>query len=418
MPGADLSRAYTAVRNGTRTLAEPLSAEDCGAQSMPDASPVKWHLAHTTWFFETFVLERVQPGYRVFHPRFRVLFNSYYNSVGDQHARPERGALTRPSLDEVMAYRDHVDEHVAKLFGNQSVDAELGAVIELGLHHEQQHQELILTDIKHLFSRNSIEPVYSETGRPPRAAEEVAPLRWHAFEEGLRWIGHTGDGFGFDNEFPRHRAQLHGFEIASRAVTNGEWRAFMDDGGYTRPELWLSDGWTTVQSQGWRAPLYWRRDADSWQTHTLHGVESVRDDEPVCHVSHYEADAYASWAQARLPTEFEWEVAASGPAVRGNFVESQVLHPAPARADAGDSPAQLFGDVWEWTSSPYTAYPGFRPAAGALGEYNGKFMSSQMILRGGSCVSPEGHLRATYRNFFQPYQRWQFSGVRLARDVS
>ncbi len=415
MSGDPLARSFSAVRHATRALVEPLSPEDCGGQSMADASPAKWHLAHTTWFFETFVLERAQPGYRAFHPGFRVLFNSYYNSVGEQHPRPERGALTRPSLDEVNAYRDHVDEHVAKLFENQAVDEELAAVIEVGLHHECQHQELILTDLKHLFSRNSLDPVY----RSDDASEEAAtapPLEWHHFEEGLRWVGHPGEGFGFDNEFPRHRVQLGAFELASRAVTNGEWRAFMEDGGYERPELWLSDGWTTARAEGWHAPLYWRREDGAWTALTLAGVQPVRDAEPVCHVSHYEADAYATWAGARLPTEFEWEVAAAGTPLRGNFVESGRLRPA--AAVPGRVPSQLFGDVWEWTASPYTAYPGFRPAAGALGEYNGKFMSSQIVLRGGSCVSPAGHVRASYRNFFQPHQRWQFSGLRLARDAA
>ena len=417
MSRSDLRARYQAVRGATRALCEPLSPEDCAAQSMPDASPAKWHLAHTTWFFETFVLERAQPGYRPFHAAFRVLFNSYYNSVGEQHPRPRRGLLTRPALDEVQAYRDHVDEHVAKLFENQAVDPELVARIVLGLAHEEQHQELILTDVKHLFSCNPLDPAYRRTPEAPRAA--LAPLEWRGFDEGVRWIGDGGPGFAFDNEGPRHRRFVERFEIASRPVTNGEFAAFVEDGGYARPELWLADGWAAVQERGWRAPLYWRRVAGGFRTLTLGGVRPLREDEPVCHVSFYEAEAYARWAGARLPGEAEWEVAAQALPVAGNFVESGLLHPAPAGAAQrpGGAPAQLFGDVWEWTASGYAPYPGFRPPPGALGEYNGKFMSNQLVLRGGSCVTPRSHVRATYRNFFHPHQRWQFSGIRLARDA-
>jgi ergothioneine biosynthesis protein EgtB len=415
MPDGDLLSAYGAVRDATRSLCAPLSPEDAAAQSMPDASPAKWHLAHTTWFFETFVLESAQPGYRPFHPRFRVLFNSYYNAVGEQHPRPERGLLTRPSLEDVQRYRDHVDEHMAKLFENQAVDAGLTGVIELGLHHEQQHQELLLTDLKHLFSRNPLDPVYRAA--PEARATVAAPLSWHGYAEGVRELGHGGDGFAFDNEGPRHRVFVAAFELASRPVTCGEYRAFLEDGGYRRPELWRSDGWATVQQQDLRAPLYWRREEDRWIALTLAGARPLGDTEPVCHLSWYEADAYAGWAGARLPTEAEWEVAAEGQSVRGNFVESGQLHPAAAEASAQGAPVQIFGDVWEWTASAYAPYPGYRPPDGALGEYNGKFMANQMVLRGGSCATPRDHVRATYRNFFYPQQRWQFSGVRLARDA-
>jgi len=415
MPDGDLLSAYRAVRGATRSLSAPLSPEDAAAQSMTDASPAKWHLAHTTWFFETFVLESAQPGYRPFHPSFRVLFNSYYNAVGEQHPRPERGLLTRPSLEDVQRYRDHVDEHMAKLFENQAVDAELAAVIELGLHHEQQHQELLLTDLKHLFSRNPLDPVYRAAREAPTAA--AAPLSWHGYAEGVHRLGHGGDGFAFDNEGPQHRVFIGAFELASRPVTCGEYRAFLEDGGYERPELWRSDGWAAVQQQRLRAPIYWRREEAGWIVLTLAGARPLGDAEPVCHLSWYEADAYAGWAGARLPTEAEWEVAAQSQPVRGNFLESGHLHPTAPASPVHDAPAQLFGDVWEWTASAYAPYPGYRPADGALGEYNGKFMANQMVLRGGSCATPGDHVRATYRNFFYPQQRWQFSGVRLARDA-
>jgi ergothioneine biosynthesis protein EgtB len=410
----ELRSRFLATRRRSERLAEPLSPEDCAAQSMPDASPVKWHLAHTSWFFETFVLERAWPGYRPFHTAFRVLFNSYYQSVGAQHPRPQRGLLTRPSLEEIARYRAHVDEHVVKLLDGAPVEPALAAVVELGLQHEQQHQELILTDVKHLLAANPLEPAYrGDLAAAP--AEAATPLAWHAYAEGTRWIGHAGDGFAFDNEGPRHRQFVAAFALASRAVSCGEWLGFIEDGGYARPELWLSDGWAAVQARGWRAPAYWRRADGGWRVFTLGGVRPLCAGEPVCHVSFYEADAYARWAGARLPTEAEWEVATAGVPVTGNFVESGRLHPAPAAPAAG--PAQLFGDVWEWTASAYAAYPGYRPAAGALGEYNGKFMANQMVLRGGSCASPRDHLRASYRNFFPPDARWQLSGVRLARDA-
>jgi ergothioneine biosynthesis protein EgtB len=436
-----LAERYRAVRGATERLCAPLSREDCGAQSMPDASPAKWHLAHTTWFFETFVLEQALEGFVPFHPDFRVLFNSYYNSVGDQHLRPERGLLTHPPLDLVFEYRAHVDRSVLALLDADS-QAFLGA-IELGLEHECQHQELILTDVKHLLSRNPLHPVYCP--EPTRRASADKPLEWIGFEERLDWIGYAGDGFSFDNERPRHRVFIDAFALASRCCTNAEYAAFIEDGGYRRPELWLSDGWATASSRGWEAPLYWQResrdpgesrnsrdsgesrnsrDSGEWMVMTLSGYRELRGSEPVCHVSYYEADAFARWMCARLPTEVEWEVAAVGLPVEGNFAENGLFHPAPipgARSsDERGAPgglSQMFGDVWEWTQSDYAAYPGFRPLEAGFGEYNGKFMCNQRVLRGGSCATPHAHLRPTYRNFFPPDARWQFSGIRLARDA-
>lgn len=416
MSGADtalLAERYRAVRAATAALAAPLTPEDCALQSMPDASPVKWHLAHTSWFFETFVLERAEARFRPHDPAFRVLFNSYYQSVGPQYARPHRGLLSRPTLAEVLAYRAAIDERVAVLLAGGAATKEALAVVELGLHHEQQHQELLLTDVKHLFGANPLRPAYRELAPLPRT--EIAPLRFVSFEAGLRELGHAGPGFAFDNEGPRHRVYVPAFALASRAATNGEFLAFVEDGGYERPELWLSDGFAWRDAERVRAPLYWEKDGSGWTTLTLGGVRPLRPEEPVTHVSFYEAAAYAAWAVARLPTEAEWEIAAGPAPVDGNFVESGRLHPRPASADAGL--AQLFGDVWEWTRSDYAPYPGYAPGPGALGEYNGKFMCNQRVLRGGSCASPRSHLRATYRNFFPPSARWQFSGVRLARDA-
>jgi ergothioneine biosynthesis protein EgtB len=410
--GAALRARYDAVRARSLELVRPLSAEDACVQSMPDASPAKWHLAHVTWFFETFVLASNEKPFAAFHPAYRELFNSYYNAVGPQYPRPARGLLTRPPLAEVLAYREAVDARMHAVIAR--ADAATCAVIELGLEHEQQHQELLLMDIKHLFSLNPLAPAYRAPapvagGRPPGGP------RWRRFTEGLVEVGHGDDGgFHFDNETPRHRAWLAPHLIATRPVTNGEYLAFIEDGGYDTPTLWLADGWRERQTQGWRAPAYWREVDGAWFEFTLGGLEALDLDAPVCHVSHYEADAYAQWAQARLPTEFEWEAAAAGAAVDGNFLESGLLHPR-AGGD-GDGLAQLYGDVWEWTRSAYLPYPGFQTPAGAIGEYNGKFMSSQMVLRGGCCASPRAHLRATYRNFFYPHQRWAFSGIRLARD--
>ncbi len=401
------------IRGATEALCAGLSAEDCALQSMPDASPVKWHLAHTSWFFETFVLEPGLPGYRPFDPSFRVLFNSYYVGVGERHPRPERGLLSRPSLDRVRAYRRHVDVGIERWAQAGGATTQALDVFELGLHHEQQHQELICTDLKHLLSRNPLRPAYAEPALVARP--QMGPLRWVSFPAGLREIGHGAASFCFDNERPRHRVYLNPFELASRPVSNREYLAFVEDGGYRRPELWLSDGWDACAAQRWTAPLYWEGEGAHWRVFTLQGMREVELDEPVCHVSWYEADAYARWADARLPMEAEWETAVAALPADGNFVESRRFHP---HATAGNHGLQqMSGDVWEWTGSAYLGYPGYRPAAGAVGEYNGKFMVNQFVLRGGSCVTPRSHIRATYRNFFSPWARWQFTGLRLARDA-
>jgi ergothioneine biosynthesis protein EgtB len=411
-----LAERYLKVRQTSAALAEPLAPEDCAIQSMPDASPTKWHLAHTTWFFETFVLEPSVEGYKPFNPAFRVLFNSYYNSVGEKHPRPQRGMLSRPVLAEVLAYRRHVDEWLAAALGAKRFDKERLALIELGIQHEQQHQELILTDLKHLLSRNPLRPAYSKSW--PLTPVHASRSRWIGIAGGAHEIGHEGDGFAFDNESPRHRVWLEDFEIASQLVTNGDYLAFIHDGGYRRPELWLSAGWDCVSAQGWEAPLYWERVDREWHMFTLHGMAHVEPNTPACHLSFYEADAFARWSGARLPTEAEWEIAAAHVPTEGNFLESGMLHPLPLReAPEPDSIAQAFGDVWEWTRSDYAPYPGFKAAAGAVGEYNGKFMANQYVLRGGSCITPASHIRATYRNFFPAEARWQYSGLRLARDA-
>jgi ergothioneine biosynthesis protein EgtB len=382
----ELAERIPLIRKASVRLAEGLSAEDCALQSMPDASPVKWHLAHTTWFFETFVLARQDPAYRAFHPAYRYLFNSYYNAVGEQYPRPQRGMMSRPSLEEVRRYRAHTDRRLEDLLAGRTLPDDVLNLVELGLHHEQQHQELILTDVKHLLSLNPLEPAYG--ARAPHPAPTSGPLAWRACAGGTLECGHDGAGFAFDNELPRHREVLVPFELASRSATNGEFLAFVEDGGYQRPELWLADGWNTVLAQRWDAPLYWRRREGGWHEFTLNGTVALEATRPVTHLSHFEADAFARWAGARLPTEFEWEQAAQDP-----------------------------GEVWEWTSSSYAPYPGYRPAPGAVGEYNGKFMSNQYVLRGSSCATPPGHARRTYRNFFPSAARWQFSGVRLARDA-
>ncbi len=410
---ADLADRYRRVRQTSDWLREPLSDEDCVVQPMDDASPVRWHLAHTTWFFETFVLKPSLPGYREFDPDFVWLFNSYYNAVGPQWSRPRRGLLTRPGVAEVLAYRAHVDAAMFRLF--ESATACDPAVITLGLNHEQQHQELIVTDVKYLLACNPLHPVY----RTAPAADDGAapPLRWVDGAEGVVEIGHDGDGFAFDNEAPRHRVYLDRHQLASRPVTCGEYRGFIADGGYRRPELWLSDGWNAVRERRWTAPLYWEEQQGDWWQMTLGGFRPVLDAEPVCHVSYYEADAFARWAGARLPTEAEWESVAAREAVAGNFLDNARFHPQPAPNTPAGRPAQLYGDIWEWTASAYAAYPRYRPALGALGEYNAKFMCNQLVLRGGSCATPRDHIRPTYRNFFPPDARWQFSGIRLARDT-
>ena len=415
---SECSRAtrFMAVRDATRALAAPLSPEDCAIQSMPDASPVKWHLAHTTWFFETFILARHDPARAPFHPAFKVLFNSYYNAVGDKHPRPQRGLLSRPSLDEVLAYRGAVEQEIVALLNANALDAELEALVDLGIQHEQQHQELILTDLKHMLSCNPLKPAYQKNW--PLTQIQPGESRWVRVAGGERRIGHEGDGFCFDNETPRHSVWIHDFEIASHPVTNGNFIDFIEDGGYRRPELWLSAGWDAVAARGWDAPLYWEHREGRWHTFTLRGMAPVERNTPACHLSFYEADAFARWAGGRLPTEAEWEVAAEKAPVEGNFLESGALHPLALReAPPEGELAQVFGDVWEWTRSDYAPYPGFRPAPGAVGEYNGKFMVNQYVLRGGSCATPRSHIRASYRNFFPADARWQFSGLRLARDA-
>ena len=412
-----LALRFNSIRCSTEALVATLSAEDCALQSMPDCSPAKWHLAHTSWFFETFILSAALPKYDAFNSAFRILFNSYYQTVGEQYSRPHRSLLTRPSFYEVMQYRKHVDAHMITLLQQPSLlSSEVAGAIELGLHHEQQHQELILTDIKHLFWFNPLHPVYRVRGENRRT--NALPLEWCNFTGGLVTLGHNGTGFAFDNEGPAAKVFLAPFALSSRTITNAEYLAFVEAGGYERPEFWLSDGWNKVRAEGWHHPLYWEHHDKQWFTHTLNGFLPLDLNEPVCHVSHYEADAYARFAAARLPTEFEWEFAASGAEVSGNFVESKRFHPTSAdRSDSTTSPKQLFGDTWEWTASAYLSYPGFSVSTGALGEYNGKFMSNQMVLRGGSCATPQLHIRATYRNFFPPHARWQFSGIRLARDA-
>lgn len=380
-------------------------------QSTPEASPTKWHQAHTTWFFETFVLKPHAPRYRAFDERFTYLFNSYYKQLGAHPNRLTRSYFSRPSLEEVNRYRAYVDEHMMRWIESEPA-TELAALVEIGINHEQQHQELILTDAKHVLWSNPLQPAYREQD-VPSAEPDSCPLRWIACSGGINRVGHEGRGFAFDSETPAHDVFLYPCEIASRLVTNAEYMGFVEDGGYRRTELWLSDGWDTVVANRWDSPLYWERRDDGWWTMTMEGMRRVDPHAPVCHVSYYEADAYARWAGARLPTEFEWEVAARGLPVAGNFLDSDILEPRPATGAA--DLFQMYGDVWEWTASPYSAYPGFTPAAGALGEYNGKFMCNQIVLRGGSCATPASHIRATYRNFFPPSARWQFMGIRMAK---
>jgi len=409
----DLCKRYLAVRRATAALTKDLTAEDQLAQSMADASPAKWHLAHTTWFFETFLLTPHLKGYAVFDARYGFLFNSYYEALGPRQPRPHRGLLTRPSLDEVMAYRAHVDAAMPRLL-DSDIDEDLTALLELGLAHEEQHQELILMDILHLFAQSPLAPAYAAAA-PRRLAGEPERMEYVDVAGGLVEIGHDGPGFAFDNEGPRHRVFLEPYRLAERLATNGDWLAFMADDGYRRPEFWLSDGYARAQAEGWQAPLYWRRTEEGWWTMTLYGLRPVDPAAAVVHVSFYEAEAFATWAGARLPTEAEWEHAAERLPVRGNFLGWGSLEPVGAHR--GQGLRQMYGDVWEWTRSAYEPYPGFRPAPGAVGEYNGKFMSGQYVLRGGACVTPDGHVRPTYRNFFQPHQRWMFAGLRLAQDA-
>ena len=409
---------YQQVRSFTEQLCEPLATEDYVIQSMPDVSPTKWHIAHVTWFWETFLLLPALPGYQSLHPQYAYLFNSYYNTLGQRHCRPKRGLISRPTVKETYAYRRYVDEHVLDLV--EQLDegrlTELIPIMTLGLHHEQQHQELMLTDIKHVFSCNPLYPTYVE--RAPTGTSSVPPLEWVSFPEGVHWIGYEGEGFAFDNETPRHRQFVQSFQLASRLVTNSEYLAFMEAGGYENPLLWLSEGWATVQQEEWKAPLYWEKRDGQWWMMTLSGLREVDLAEPVCHVSYFEADAYARWADARLPTEAEWEVAAHDVPVEGNFVERGLFHPAPLNTSmTGGKLAQMYGDVWQWTQSSYAPYPNFKPGPGAVGEYNGKFMCNQYVLRGGSCATSRSHTRSTYRNFFPANAQWQFMGIRLAKGM-
>jgi ergothioneine biosynthesis protein EgtB len=409
-----LGETYRSVRRQTERLCAPLAPDDYQIQSAPETSPPKWHLAHTAWFFETFLLRHFRPDYRPFHPRYEYLFNSYYETVGAFHPRPLRGLLSRPTVEGIYRYRAHVDAAMAALIEDtrEKDRAELAFRVTLGLNHEQQHQELMLMDIKHNLAVNPLRPAYQE---PPaeNAPGRPAPLDWHERPGGLVEVGHRGAGFAFDNETPRHRALLRPHRLASRPVTNGEYLEFVEAGGYRDARPWLADGWHACRERGWQAPLYWEKDEGGWRQMTLAGLRPLDEHAPVCHVSFYEADAFARWRGVRLPSEQEWEAACAGRPVRGNFVEAGRLQPAAGR----DGDGQWFGDVWEWTHSPYAPYPGFRPLPGSLGEYNGKFMINQVVLRGGCCVTPQAHVRASYRNFFYPHDRWPFTGVRLAQDA-
>lgn len=420
---------YRRIRRSTEQLCQPLTVEDQVVQTMPDVSPTKWHLAHTSWFFETFVLQPTLAAYRPLDQRYRFLFNSYYQAVGERHPRTARGLLSRPTVEEVRVYRCAVDEGMERLFAElpSGLWESLAPVVELGLNHEEQHQELMLTDILHVLAANPLAPCYRQPSTGMEREMIVAvlpPPRWVEFAGGLVAVGAADEGFAFDNERPRHRVYLEPFALRDRLVTSGEYLDFILDGGYRRPELWLSDGWDACLAEGWQAPLYWREQEGRWLEMSLLGLRQVDADEPVSHVSYYEADAFARWAGFRLPLEEEWEMVAAGRTIAGNFVERDSLHveslatstAASAAVHAeGPPPWQLFGDVWEWTSSAYHAYPGYAPLPGALGEYNGKFMSGRLVLRGGSCATPIRHMRVTYRNFFSPSARWQFSGLRLAR---
>jgi len=409
-----LQNRYDEVRSYTETLAAPLSPEDQTVQSMPDVSPTKWHRAHVTWFFETFVLADNEQGFAPFQDKYWFLFNSYYEGIGPRYSRPDRGLISRPGAQDVGVYRSNVDDRMRELLSSldEGTLAKLASTIELGFHHEQQHQELLLMDIKHVLSRNPLQPVYA--GSPPRESQPDH-LGWVEVDGGLVEVGHEGGGFCFDNELPRHEQWLRPFRIADRLVTNGEWLDFVADGGYRRHELWLSDGWARIQAEHWQAPFYWTEVDGVWFEHTLHGTWPVNPGLPVSHVSFYEAEAYATWAGKRLPSEAEWEHAARSTEVSGNLANRTSWHPEAAGPATGGL-RQVFGDCWEWTSSAYHPYPGFRPPAGAIGEYNGKFMSNQMVLRGGCALTPAGHARASYRNFFPHHSRWALSGVRLADD--
>ncbi len=409
-----LIEGYQAIREASEALCKPLEIEDYGIQTMPDVSPPKWHLAHTSWFFETFLLKPYLKGYREFHADYVRLFNSYYDQVGEYHPRPQRGFLSRPTVKDILSYRAHVNEAMQQLLGqtDHSAWADIETRTVIGLNHEQQHQELLLTDIKHIFACNPLRPVYRDL---PQISATAAPRQWIEQPGGLIEIGATGEGFAYDNEFPRHKVYLQPFKLASRLITNAEYLAFIEDAGYDRPELWLSEGWKAIKEGRFSKPLYWElRDGEWWQM-TLSGMQMLDPNAPVCHVNYFEADAYANWAGKRLPTEGEWESVAAVNSVEGNLRDAGYLQP---QASETEGLQQLFGDVWEWTQTAYNPYPGFHAPKGALGEYNGKFMCGQYVLRGGSCVTPANHISASYRNFFYPADQWQFSGIRLAEDVS
>jgi ergothioneine biosynthesis protein EgtB len=417
-PAQNLLARFHEVRDFTNLLSADLAPEDCVVQSMPEVSPTKWHLAHTTWFFETFILKKWLPRYQPEVPQYAYLFNSYYNAAGDMHRRDLRGLISRPTVEETRKYRASIDSHLDKLIAgaDEKRFREIEPILILGIHHEQQHQELLVTDIKHVFAQNPLYPVFRER-KMDIESRDVPTQKFIEFDEVIVEIGHDGADFSYDNEGPRHRALVLPFSLASRPVTNGEYLEFMNDGGYTRPEFWLSLGWTTVNEQRWQAPLYWTKHDGAWWNFTLSGFRPVDENKPVTHISYFEADAFANWRGARLPTEFEWEYAAADCAIDGNFVEMESFHPQAAQNQSKDRHlTQMFGDVWEWTRSAYSPYPGYHAGPGALGEYNGKFMCNQYVLRGGSCATSRTHIRRTYRNFFQPDKRWQFTGIRLARD--
>lgn len=411
-----LLQRFKQIRQDSLDIVDPLEPEDFVIQVKTETSPTKWHLAHVSWFFETFVLEKAIEGYESMHPQYAYIFNSYYLQTGEPHARAKRGYLSRPTVEEVMEYREYVNREVIEFLNNASEEelAEFGPVIEIGNNHEQQHQELMITDFKYMFGQNPLYPVYREQEHPE--SKEPGQLKWVSFDEGIYQIGNNGGEFTYDNEHPQHREFLESFELADRLITNREYMEFMKEGGYERSALWLDDGWATVNEHNWDSPLYWCRRDDGWYHYTLSGLRKPDPNEPVTHISYYEADAFARWADARLPTEQEWEVAASDKPYDGNFVETENFHPRPLQNNA-EGLKQMYGDVWEWTKSAYDAYPGYEPLEGALGEYNGKFMCGQYVLRGGSCATSNTHIRKTYRNFFYPDARWQFNGIRLARTI-
>lgn len=411
-----LKSPFLSVRSFTEQIVSPLETEDFVIQAMEDVSPAKWHLGHTTWFFEAFILIPYDSSYTAFHPQFDLLFNSYYVTHSRPFARADRGVISRPTVEEIMSYRQYVEDHLLNLLDQADVSLlqKIYPIIEVGIHHEQQHQELLFMDIQYNLSCNPLMPVYSSP--TPHASRAAPNQKWIHFEEGMKLIGHENKTFSYDNERPRHKVWLHDYSLASRPVTNGEYIDFMQDGGYQTAKYWLSDGWNIVNERGWNSPLYWKKKDEEWYHFTLSGFRKVNTSEPVCHISYYEADAFARWAGNRLPTEQEWENAFSHTSIKGNFAESELYRPSADYQDDEHELAKGFGDVWEWTMSPYTPYPGHKPYEGVLGEYNAKFMSNQMVLRGGSCVTPASHMRSTYRNFFHPDRRWQFSGLRLAGD--